>query len=58
MHGDVRHGRLILFVAGLVSLAGQSALAQSKDDPLIGQWVMDRAKSEFSGAPPERRITI
>jgi hypothetical protein len=58
MHCDVRHGGLILFVAGLVSLAGHSAFAQSKDDPLIGRWAMDRAKSEFSGAPPERRITI
>src|SRR4029453_9030375 len=58
MHSDVRHGGLILFVAGLVRRPGQPPLAQSKGDPLIGRWVMDRAKSEFSGAPPERRITI
>jgi hypothetical protein len=58
MHSDVRQGGLILVVAGLISLAGHSALAQTKDDPLIGRWTMDRAKSEFSGAPPERRIAI
>ena len=32
--------------------------AQTKDDPLIGRWVLDRARSEFSGNVPEKRITI
>jgi len=58
MHADVRLGGGILLMAGLVSLASHSVFAQTKDDPLIGRWVLDRAKSEFSGAPPERRITI
>jgi hypothetical protein len=42
----------------LFSLGIQMAHAQSKDDPLLGRWVLDRAKSEFSGNVPERRITI
>jgi hypothetical protein len=35
-----------------------AVFAQTKDDPLIGRWALDRAKSEFSGAPPEKRVTI
>jgi len=35
-----------------------AALAQAKDDPLIGRWQLDRARSEFSGNVPEKRVTI
>ena len=55
-----RHVRVFAaasMLAVLVSFA-PPAFAQSKDDPFIGRWVLDRAKSEFSGAPPERRITV
>src|SRR5437870_3997280 len=45
-----------LMLAALVCLDGRAALAQSKDDPFIGKWVLDRAKSEFSGAVPEKRV--
>ena len=49
---------LAAIVAGLVSADDRLASAQTKDDPFIGRWVLDRAKSEFSGNVPERRITI
>ena len=49
---------LAAIVAGLVCAEDRPAIAQTKDDPLIGRWVLDRAKSEFSGNVPERRITI
>ena len=49
---------LAAIVAGLVCADDRPASAQTKDDPFIGRWVLDRAKSEFSGNVPERRITI
>ena len=49
---------LAAIVAGLVCAGDRRASAQTKDDPFIGRWVLDRAKSEFSGNVPERRITI
>jgi hypothetical protein len=52
-----RRTRVAAVVAGLIWLQGHAA-AQSKDDPLIGRWTLDRAKSEFSGNIPEKRITI
>lgn len=45
----------IVILAGLV---GGRMVAQTKDDPLIGHWTLDRAKSEFNGNIPEKRITI
>jgi hypothetical protein len=36
----------------------QTLRAQAKDDPLIGRWLLDRARSEFSGNVPEKRVTI
>jgi hypothetical protein len=45
-------------VAGVMSLTASAAMAQTKDDPLIGRWALDRAKSEFSGNVPEKRVTI
>ena len=44
-------------MATLVGLGGDDAAAQAKDDPLIGRWTLDRAKSEFSGNVPEKRVT-
>jgi hypothetical protein len=49
------------FVAVVMTLCSfnvPAARAQTKDDPLIGHWTLDRAKSEFSGNVPEKRITI
>jgi hypothetical protein len=52
------HRSAVAILGGLLYLTGHPALAQTKDDPVIGRWVLDRAKSEFSGAVPEKRITI
>src|SRR5436190_18507699 len=49
---------VVVVAAGVLSLLTSAAMAQSKDDPLIGRWTLDRAKSEFSGNVPEKRITI
>ena len=57
---DLSARRLVL-VAAVVALCGASAVparAQAKDDPLIGRWLLDRARSEFSGNIPEKRVTI
>ncbi|MEO8260393.1 MAG: hypothetical protein ABI868_23810 [Acidobacteriota bacterium] len=48
---------LVALVAGLIA-GGRPAGAQAKDDPLIGRWLLDRARSEFSGNVPERRVTF
>lgn len=45
-------------VVGVICGAASSLAAQSKDDPLIGRWLLDRAKSEFSGNVPEKRVAI
>ena len=58
MHRYARAWGLAAIVAGLCCVDGRPATAQTKDDPFIGRWVLDRAKSEFSGAVPERRVTI
>jgi hypothetical protein len=57
MHMHARYSGLAALLAALFYFEG-SALAQAKDDPFIGRWVLDRAKSEFSGAVPEKRVTI
>jgi hypothetical protein len=49
---------LVVVLAGVLSLHASAAAAQAKDDPLIGRWTLDRAKSEFSGNVPEKRVTI
>ena len=57
---------VVALVAGFVCLDGQAALAQrgqaaqaaAKTDPFAGTWVLNRVKSEFSGAVPEKRKTI
>jgi hypothetical protein len=48
----------VVVVAGALSLNAYAAVAQTKDDPLIGRWTLDRARSEFSGNVPEKRVTI
>jgi len=56
-----KYGRRLGFVAVVMTLCGLNVLtagAQTKDDPLVGRWVLDRAKSEFSGNVPEKRFTI
>ena len=52
--------RRLAAVAVMMTLAGGAPLlrAQAKDDPLVGRWLLDRAKSEFSGNVPEKRVTI
>jgi hypothetical protein len=49
---------LLAMAMTLCSLGVPAARAQAKDDPLIGRWVLDRARSEFSGNVPEKRITL
>jgi hypothetical protein len=44
-------------VVGLLCVNARPASTQTKDDPVIGRWVLDRARSEFSGDAPEKRIT-
>jgi hypothetical protein len=55
------HGRW-LSVVGVILAAlccrAPTVRAQTKDDPLIGRWQLDRARSEFSGNVPEKRIAI
>jgi hypothetical protein len=58
MHSFARQMGRVALAAGLVGFVGHTCVAQTKDDPVIGKWVLDRAKSEFSGAPPERRRAI
>jgi len=54
-----RYGLSLLALAvTLCSLDVPAARAQAKDDPLIGRWVLERSKSEFSGNVPEKRTTI
>jgi hypothetical protein len=57
MHRYARVLGLAVISAGLFCATGQPASAQTKDDPFIGRWVLDRARSDFSGAVPEKRIT-
>jgi hypothetical protein len=55
MRGSFTIATLMVVMSWLA--AGRMA-AQTKDDPLIGRWTLDRAKSEFSGNVPEKRMTI
>jgi hypothetical protein len=57
MESCARRLGLVVLAAGLF-LQADAAVAQTKDDSLIGRWVLDRARSEFSGNVPEKRITI
>ena len=55
MVSGARRLGLVVLAAG-VFLQAHAALAQTKDDPLIGRWVLDRARSEFSGNVPEKQF--
>jgi len=46
----------LLVVIGVVLLAGGAA-AQSKDDPSIGSWKLNVAKSKFTPGPPIKADT-
>lgn len=58
MHRDQCRLGWIAVATSLLCLTAHAVGAQTKDDPLIGRWVLDRAKSEFSGNVPEKRVTI
>jgi hypothetical protein len=58
MHRYARLLGIATVLAGWFCLDGPRLFAQTKDDPFIGRWVLDRARSEFSGAPPEKRLTV
>src|ERR1700682_3422093 len=58
MHKYGRCLGIAAVLAGLFSVDGRLAFAQTKDDPFIGRWILDRARSEFSGMPPEKRVTV
>jgi hypothetical protein len=50
-------GIAAVLVAGLVVLASHSGFAQ--DDPLVGTWVLNVAKSKYTpGPPPKEQTTI
>ena len=62
MQRSIRRFGLVALLAGLVCLDGSSAFAQrgqtnQATDPFLGTWVLNRVKSEFSGAVPEKRKT-
>jgi hypothetical protein len=55
----VSHGVRIaaVLVASLVVLASHAGFAQ--DDPLVGTWVLNVAKSKYTpGPPPKQQTTI
>jgi len=58
MRRHVRVSVVLAILSSAATWAGVTAYAQAKDDPFIGRWTLDRAKSEFSGAPPERRVAV
>ncbi len=58
MHKHARRLGLAAVVAALFFVDPHALFAQAKDDPFIGSWVLDRAKSEFSANVPEKRRTI
>ena len=47
-------GSLSLFVVGILVLA---SMAASADDPFVGTWNLDVAKSTITGLPPKSDIT-
>jgi len=51
-----RCGLAVLFAASLAADVRVLAQAAPSIDPFIGSWALDRARSTFSGAAPERRI--
>ena len=60
MQRSARVFGFVTVVAGFVFLSGSPAFAQTaqaKNDPFVGTWVLNRAKSEFSGNVPEKRKT-
>ena len=62
MQRSTRRFGLVALIAGLVCLDGYSAVtargqASQAKDPFVGTWVLNRVKSEFSGAVPEKRKT-
>jgi hypothetical protein len=46
---------LALLPVLIVALAPQLALRAQANDALLGTWILERGKSTFSGAVPERR---
>src|SRR5262245_47621766 len=53
-----RCGKVAALAMFAIALTTARAGAQTKDDPLVGRWTLDRAKSEFSGNIPEKRYTM
>lgn len=53
-----RCGHVAALTVAAIAFGVGGVDAQTKDDPLVGRWTLDRAKSEFSGNIPEKRYTI
>ncbi len=58
MHTYAQRLGAVFLALAWSAAAPRLIVAQAKDDPLIGRWVLDRARSEFSGNVPEKRVTI
>ena len=50
------HVGLVVAVLLSATLGVENLLLAQASEPLLGTWMMDRAKSTFSGIPPDKRI--
>lgn len=50
-----RFGLVVVLLLGAANADGPKLFAQAAD-PLLGTWALDRGKSTFSGAAPDKRI--
>jgi hypothetical protein len=46
---------VLIGILAFLSAVGERHLLAQANEPLLGTWVMDRAKSTFSGQAPDRR---
>src|SRR5476651_2195147 len=51
----IRRTAAVMAALLLVAMAAETRLAAQGSEPWMGTWVLDRGKSTFSGAVPERR---
>ena len=51
----IRRTAALMAALLLVAMAAETRLAAQGSEPWMGTWVLDRDKSTFSGAVPERR---
>ena|SRR5665213_3278847 len=51
----IRHTAALMAALMVMAMAAETRLAAQGSEPWMGTWVLDRDKSTFSGAVPERR---